>query len=100
MDIALALKALANDRRRQILEWLKDPRRHFPPQVHADLVRVGVCSRFIAEKLGVSQPTASEHLRVLTHTGLLQARRIKQWTYYRRDEARIREVRRAIATAI
>ena len=27
--------------------------------------------------------------------GLLRAKRIKQWTFYRRDEARIREIKRA-----
>src|SRR5215208_4188807 len=33
MTTAVALRALANERRLQILEWLKDPREHFPPQV-------------------------------------------------------------------
>ena len=42
-----------------ILEWLRDPRAHFPPQRDGDLVRDGVCSLFIAGKLGVSQPTCS-----------------------------------------
>ena len=88
-------KALASERRLSILEWLKMPRTHFPPQVDGDLVRDGVCSLFIAQKLGVSPPTASEHLRVLTHAGLLRAKRIKQWTFYRRDEKRIAEVKRA-----
>src|SRR5689334_20730299 len=66
MAIELALRALANDKRLQILGWLRDPRAHFPPQVDGDLVKDGVCGLFIAEKLGVSQPTASEHLKVLT----------------------------------
>ena len=65
MDHA-AIRALANEKRLQILEWLKKPRAHFPPQVDGDLVKDGVCSVFIAEKLGVSQPTASEHLKLLT----------------------------------
>lgn len=95
-----AMRALANQRRLQILEWLRDPRAHFPPQVDGDLVKDGVCGVFIAQKLGVSQPTASEHLKVLTQAGLLRAKRIKQWTFYRRDEARIRTVRKGIATAI
>jgi DNA-binding transcriptional ArsR family regulator len=59
-------------------------------------VRDGVCGLLIAEKLGVSQPTASEHLKVLTGAGLLRPKRIKQWTFYKRDEARIREVKRSI----
>jgi ArsR family transcriptional regulator len=94
-----ALKALANDRRLEILNWLKDPRAHFPPQVDGDLVKDGVCSVFIAQKLKVSPPTASEHLRILTHAGLLRAKRIKQWTFYQRDERRIADVKRVFRTA-
>jgi ArsR family transcriptional regulator len=95
---AAVLKALANHRRLEILNWLKDPRAHFPPQVDGDLVADGVCSVFIAQKLNVSAPTASEHLRILTHAGLLRAKRIKQWTFYQRDEKRIAEVKRGFRT--
>ena len=87
------LKALASDKRVAILEWLRDPAAHFPPQRDGDLVDDGVCSVFIADKLGVSQPTASVHLKLLTAAGLLRAKRIKQWTFYRRDEQRIAEVK-------
>ena len=96
MPIDLAFKALANERRLQILEWLKDPVRHFRPQVDGDLVEDGVCGVLIAEKLGVSQPTVSEHLKVLTQAGLLRSRRIKQWTFYRRDERAIRDLKSLI----
>ena len=100
MANSLAFKALANDRRLQILEWLKEPRRHFRPQVDGDLVKDGVCGVLIAEKLGVSQPTVSEHLKVLSQAGLLDSKRIKQWTFYRRNEARIAELKRAIVAKI
>ena len=93
------VKALANERRLQILTWLKEPRGHFPPQVDGDLVRDGVCGMFIAEKLGISPPTASEHLRILTRAGLVRAKRVKQWTFYKRDEKRIAEVKRAFRAA-
>lgn len=99
MLTAAAMKALANERRLEILAWLKDPRAHFPPQVDGDLVRDGVCSRFIAQKLGVSPSTASEHLRVLSQAGLVRGRRIKQWTFYRRDEKRIAEIKRELRSA-
>ncbi len=91
-----AIRALANEKRLLILEWLKDPRGHFPPQVDGDLVRDGVCSVFIAEKLGVSQPTASEHLKLLTQAGLVTPKRIKQWTFYKRNERRIRDIKREL----
>lgn len=89
-------RALANEKRLAILEWLRNPQAHFRPQVDGDLVRDGVCGLLIAEKLGVSQPTASEHLRILTQAGLLQTRRIRQWTFYRRDEAAFAALRRKL----
>jgi len=97
MSIEKSIRALANERRLQILEWLKDPEAHFPPQVDGDLVKDGVCLVFIAEKLGVSQPTATEHMKVLSHAGFVRPKRIKQWTFYKRDEARIREIKKEIA---
>ena len=96
---AHVVKALANERRLEIMNWLRDPAKHFPPQVDGDLVKDGVCGLYIADKLGVSQPTASEHLRILTHAGLIRGKRIKQWTFYKRDEKRIREVKRAFRSA-
>jgi ArsR family transcriptional regulator len=100
MSIEHTLRAMANQRRLRILEWLKDPVANFRPQVDGDLVKDGVCGLFIAEKLGVSQPTASEHLKILAQAGLIRAKRIKQWTFYKRDEARIRAVKRAITKGI
>jgi DNA-binding transcriptional ArsR family regulator len=100
MDIADAIRALANERRLQILEWLKDPAANFPPQIDGDLVKDGVCGLLIAEKLGVSQPTASEHLKILSRTGLVRPKRIKQWTFYKRDENRIKEIKKAILASI
>jgi ArsR family transcriptional regulator len=90
------LKALANHSRLEIMRWLRDPRAHFPPQVDGDLVRDGVCGLFIAQKLRVGQPTASEHLRILVQAGLLRAKRIKQWTFYKRDEKRIAQVKKEL----
>ncbi len=97
---ATVIRALANDRRLQILEWLKDPRAHFRPQVDGDLVEDGVCAVLIAEKLGVTQPTLSEHLKVLAQAGLVRGKRIKQWTFYKRDEARIRAIKKTILAKI
>jgi len=96
MEVEQALRALANDRRLQILEWLKRPRAHFRPQVDGDLVKDGVCGALIAEKLGVSQPTVSEHLKILAQAGLVRAKRIKQWTFYKRDEAQIAAIKATI----
>jgi DNA-binding transcriptional ArsR family regulator len=100
MKIANALRALANERRLLILEWLRDPRKHFREQADGDLVDDGVCGVLIAEKLGVSAPTLSEHMRVLTAAKLVRTKRIKQWTMYRRDETAIAAVKRAIRDTV
>jgi ArsR family transcriptional regulator len=99
-DVESVLRALASERRLLILKWLKNPRAHFRAQIDGDLVEDGVCGVLIAEKLGVSQPTVSEHLKVLAQAGLLSSRRIRQWTFYKRDEARITELKRAIVAKI
>jgi len=97
MKVDAALRAIANERRLQILEWLKDPRQHFPPQVDGDLVKDGVCGLFIARKLNITQPSASEHLSILADAGLIRGKRIKQWTFYKRDEKAIRTVKQMLA---
>lgn len=100
MDVSVTLRALANERRLQILDWLRDPRAHFPPQVDGDLVEDGVCGALIAEKLGIGAPTLSEHMRVLTAAGLVRAKRVKGWTMYRRDEERIAAAKQAIQDSV
>ena len=100
MSIAAAMRALANERRLLILEWLKDPRAHFPPQVDGDLVKDGVCGVLIAQKLRISQPTVSEHMRVLAQAGLVRSKRLKQWTFYKRDETAIRALKKSILAKV
>ena len=56
LDVDL-IKALGNEKRLQVLDWLRDPVSNFPPQRDGDLIENGVCALFIAEKLGVSAPT-------------------------------------------
>src|SRR5438445_587021 len=89
MATLMLLEALSNGRRLQILEWLREPSAHFPPQRDGDLVNDGVCVVFIADKLGVAQPTATTHLQILKRAGLLTSKRVGQWTFYRRDDQAI-----------
>src|SRR6185503_5535986 len=86
---ARRLKALANPHRLQILSLLKEPVKNFPPQVDGDLVKDGVCAIFIEEKLGLAQPTTAQHLKALVDSGFLIPKRIKRWTFYKRDEQAI-----------
>jgi DNA-binding transcriptional ArsR family regulator len=94
------LQALANDRRRQILEWLKNPESHYPLQDDGDLVKDGVCVRLIAEKLGISESALREHMRVLAQAKFVQSKRIKQCTFYKRDENAIRKQQKFITSEI
>jgi len=94
------LRALSNRNRLQILQWLRAPRAHFPPQVYGDLVKDGVCGVLIAQKLKVSHPTVSEHLKILSRAGLIRGKRIKQWTFYRRDERNIRNLKSKVLAQI
>ena len=98
--LVTVFRALANERRLQILNWLRDPKAHFPPQVDGDLVKDGVCNCRIAEKLGISQPTLSEHMRVLTQADLVVPKKIKQWTFYKRNDARISKLQKVIGKQV
>jgi DNA-binding transcriptional ArsR family regulator len=86
----------ANKHRLGILFWLQNSRGHFSPQIAGDLVRDGVCGCLIAKKLRVSHPTASEHLKILSQAGLIRGKRIKQWTFYKRDESTIRKIKKTV----
>jgi len=72
-------------------------KQHFPPQKDGDLIKDGVCGLLIPRKLHVSQPTASEHLNMMVRVRIFQAKRIKQWTVYKRDERVINRIRKQIA---
>jgi DNA-binding transcriptional ArsR family regulator len=99
-DPAEVFRALASPKRLQILDWLRDPVAHFPPQREGDLVKDGVCVVFIADKLGVAQPTATTHLKALARAGLVRSKRMGQWTYYQRDEAAISAFKRQLGSQL
>ncbi|MES2387263.1 MAG: metalloregulator ArsR/SmtB family transcription factor [Bacteroidota bacterium] len=86
MDYSEIFKALSNKSRLQILHWLKDPVQHFPEQQHNGYEN-GVCVGIIQQKCGLTQSTVSDYLAILQRVGLVEATRIGQWTYYRRNEA-------------
>ncbi|APO75490.1 ArsR family transcriptional regulator protein [Rhizobium etli 8C-3] len=86
MDRDEILKALSNPMRMEILNWLKDPKEHFPSQEHP--LEMGVCaSQF--ERSGLSQSTVSAHLATLSRAGLVTTRRVGQWVFYKRNEETI-----------
>ena len=94
------LKAVASPVRLAVLEYLKHPAEHFPPQTDGDFDTDGVCSDFIRDRLGVAAATASRHLTLLTEAGLLVATRKKGWTFYRRDEVAIRDFAQRLQSSL
>ena len=85
------IKALSNERRLQVLEWLKNPEENFPPHVDVEGFEFGVCVGSIQDKLGLSQSTTSQYMSTLENAGIVISTRIGKWTYYRRDEEAIAE---------
>jgi len=93
-------KVLSSERRQQVLKWLVNPVANFPPQHTGDLVKDGVCVGFIADKLGVAQPSATAQMKILQEAGLVTSTRIAQWTFYRRDEAGIKKARLELSSLL
>jgi len=87
-DCDEVLKALANPVRRGILSKMKDPETNFPGQDHP--YELGVCAGKIDGACTLSQSTVSAHLAVLHHAGLITARRVGQWVFYKRNEPAIK----------
>lgn len=96
MDRVDIFKALANEKRLQILDWLKEPEKNFPPQgLHipeGDSFDRSVCVGSIQEKAGITQSTISHYLDILQRAGLLESARFGKWTYYRRKEENIKKL--------
>ncbi|SOC45828.1 ArsR family transcriptional regulator [Rhizobium subbaraonis] len=86
MEAEEIFKALAHPVRVEILNWLREPERHFASQEHP--LEMGVCaSQF--ERCGLSQSTVSAHLATLHRADLVTTRRIGQWIFYKRNEETI-----------
>jgi len=79
-------KALANAHRLAMLDWLKEPKKHFGHQESGDPDEIGVCVTLFVEKLEMSQPTVSRHLELLQRAGFVRVNRIGRWSYFSRDE--------------
>jgi DNA-binding transcriptional ArsR family regulator len=83
-----ALHAIADPSRRRILHTLKE---RGACSIGKD---VGMCASDIEERLDLSQPTISHHMSILSKAGLVEAKKIGQWMWYRRNEIALREFTR------
>ncbi|CRM55066.1 ArsR family transcriptional regulator [Pseudomonas sp. FH4] len=94
IDLDEIIKALAHPVRRDILNWLKDPKVQFPEQVHNH--EYGICAGQIDQRCGLSQSTVSAHLATLQRAGLISSQKVGQWHFFRRNEDVIHDVIQAI----
>jgi ArsR family transcriptional regulator, arsenate/arsenite/antimonite-responsive transcriptional repressor len=83
---APALTAIADPARRKILALLKE-------RGCCSIGKAsGMCACDVEERMKLTQPTVSHHMRVLTRSGLVEAEKIGRWRWYRRNEEAIRRV--------
>ncbi|MGA7565778.1 MAG: metalloregulator ArsR/SmtB family transcription factor [Terriglobales bacterium] len=82
------LHAVADPTRRRILVALKE-------KGGCSLDKeTGLCAFDIEERVKLSQPTVSHHMRILEKAGVVEAKREGHWRWYRRNEKLIAEMMR------
>ena len=76
-DVVVALKALSNPARLQVMEWLRDPHSAFAEyEPIADRDEFGVCVTHLAAKSGLAQSTVSTYMAALERAGLVTSTRV------------------------
>ncbi|MGA8490118.1 MAG: metalloregulator ArsR/SmtB family transcription factor [Terriglobales bacterium] len=89
-----ALRAIADPTRRRILQALKE---RGACSIGKD---VGLCASDIELRVHLSQPTISHHMAILKRAGLVEAKKLGQWMWYRRDETALREFARLLRESL
>ena len=67
LDNAQVFKAFCDENRLMILEMLQSGEK---------------CACVLLEKLEITQPTLSHHMKILVDSGIVAARKEGKWTYY------------------
>jgi len=88
------LQAIADPTRRKILYALKE---RGGCSIGKD---VGLCASDIEERVHLSQPTISHHMSILREAGLVEAQKLGQWMWYRRNEPALREFARRLRESL
>jgi len=78
------LQAIADPTRRRILQTL---RVRGACSIGKD---VGLCASDIEQRIPLSQPTISHHMSILKKAGLVEAEKLGQWMWYRRNDRALR----------
>lgn len=79
-ELALLLKAVADPTRLQLISLI------------GASANSEACVCDLAEALGLSQPTISHHLRVLSTAGVLSREQRGTWAWFRLNSERLREI--------
>lgn len=77
-QVAKVLKAVAEPARLQLLSLIRS--------------QGEACACNLNDPVGLSQPTVSHHLKVLTDAGLIIREQRGQWAWFRADEERLRDL--------
>ncbi len=86
--------AIADPARRKILRALKE-------KGACSIDReTGLCASDIEERISLSQPTISHHMAILRKAGLVEATKLGQWVWYRRNETLLRKFAKALKKEI
>jgi len=97
MNILEISKILSNKTRLNILGWLREPEKHFPPHVDVEGFDDGVCVGYIHDKSDLSQSTISTYLTAMQKENLIIPTRHGKWTYYKRNEGVIEKYKEGIS---
>ncbi|HOX28071.1 MAG TPA: metalloregulator ArsR/SmtB family transcription factor [bacterium] len=86
LDYALAFKALSNENRLKVFQIIRKGHVHSAdccyPNRPDDTPEESVCVCEILEKVDISAPTLSHHLKELRYAGLVDVLNRGQWSYY------------------
>ena len=85
VELKKIFKALADDTRLQIFLELKGKK---------------LCGYHILNKLKVSQPTLSHHMKILCDCGLVMAEKDWKWIYYSQNKTKLKEIEFFISNLI
>lgn len=85
------LHAIADPTRRRILQALKE---RGACSIGKD---VGLCASDVELRIHLSQPTISHHMAILRKAGLVEAVKVGQWRWYRRNEPALRQFTRRLS---
>ncbi len=81
MEMTKVFKAFSNDVRMKIFKYLLEGK---------------MCVSGIVNKLSVTQPTVTQHLKILQQAGLIKSEKIGYWMHYSVDESGIVKLKREL----